>query len=112
MRQLAAYGMVVDAADRGTRRERWWQAAHTTTTWEPDELLQQPGGLEANELGNLVLPRLAEAADLETAFLVVGAVVLLSALLCLRLPRSTAEPALWTGSSEPDSAVPSSDGHA
>lgn len=50
LRQLAAYGMVVDAAGRGTGRERWWQAAHTTTTWEPDELLGQPGGLEANEL--------------------------------------------------------------
>lgn len=50
LRQLAAYGMVVDAAGRGTGRERWWRAAHTTTTWEPDELLRQPGGLEANEL--------------------------------------------------------------
>lgn len=50
LRQLAAYGMVTEAADRGTGRERWWQAAHTTTTWEPDELLTQAGGLEANEL--------------------------------------------------------------
>lgn len=50
LRELASYGMVVDAVGRGTGRERWWQAAHTTTTWEPDELLQQPGGLEVNEL--------------------------------------------------------------
>ena len=50
LRQLAAFGMVEDAPDRGTGRERWWRAAHTFTTWEPDELLAQPGGLEANEL--------------------------------------------------------------
>lgn len=49
LRQLASYGMVVEAPGRGTARERWWQAAHTWTTWEPDELLAQPGGLEANE---------------------------------------------------------------
>ncbi|MEO6501827.1 MAG: hypothetical protein ABIQ09_07930 [Jatrophihabitantaceae bacterium] len=34
---------------RGTGRERWWQAVHTMTHWEPDELAGQPGGLEANE---------------------------------------------------------------
>ncbi len=50
LRQLAAYGMVVDAPDRGTGRERWWQAAHRSTSWEPDEIVAQPGGLEANAL--------------------------------------------------------------
>lgn len=48
LRQLARHGFVSEVVDRGTRRERWWQAEHTTTTWEPDELVDQPGGLEAN----------------------------------------------------------------
>lgn len=50
LRQLASYGMVTELDGRGTGRERWWQAAHTMTNWEPDELIEQPGGLEANEL--------------------------------------------------------------
>ena len=35
LRQLAKYGFVVDAPDlhRGGR-ERWWRAAHETTTWD------------------------------------------------------------------------------
>jgi len=31
LRQLATYGFVVEDADRGTARERWWKAAHRTT---------------------------------------------------------------------------------
>ena len=49
LRQLAQHGFVTELADRGTRRERWWQAAHTMTSWEPDELLDQPGGQEVGE---------------------------------------------------------------
>jgi DNA-binding transcriptional ArsR family regulator len=49
LRQLAQYGLVAEVEGRGTGRERWWQAQHATTTWEPDELVDQPGGLEANE---------------------------------------------------------------
>ena len=49
LRQLAAHGFVEEVEGRGTARERWWQAEHTFTNWEPDELLEQPGGLEANE---------------------------------------------------------------
>lgn len=49
LRQLAQYGFVAEVEGRGSGRERWWQAVHTRTTWEPDELVEQPGGLEANE---------------------------------------------------------------
>jgi DNA-binding transcriptional ArsR family regulator len=49
LRQLAQYGFVSEAAGRGNGRERWWQAEHTMTNWEPDELIDQPGGLEAHE---------------------------------------------------------------
>jgi DNA-binding transcriptional ArsR family regulator len=32
LRQLAQHGFVVDDAERGNARERWWQAAHRSTT--------------------------------------------------------------------------------
>lgn len=48
LRQLEAYGMV--AEDRREGRERWWRAVHAMTSWEPADLLDQPGGLEAVEL--------------------------------------------------------------
>jgi DNA-binding transcriptional ArsR family regulator len=49
LRQLAQYGFVAEVQGRGNRRERWWQAEHLMTDWEPDELIEQPGGLEAHE---------------------------------------------------------------
>lgn len=45
LRQLAQHGFVVDDEERGTGRERWWRAAHTTTQTErPD-----PDDVEAQE---------------------------------------------------------------
>ena len=49
LRQLASYGFVADAEGEGSGRERWWRATHLMTSWEPDELVGQPGGREANE---------------------------------------------------------------
>lgn len=49
VRQLEKYGLVAEVEGRGSGRERWWQAQHQMTNWEPDELISQPGGLEANE---------------------------------------------------------------
>lgn len=49
LRQLAQYGFVGEVPDRGNRRERWWQAQHQLTSWEPADMIDQPGGLEANE---------------------------------------------------------------
>ena len=38
LRQLAAYGFVVEDSDRGTARDRWWRAAHRATHFDlPDE---------------------------------------------------------------------------
>ena len=48
LRQLEQYGFVAELEGHGTARERWWQAQHRFTNWEPDELADQPGGLEAN----------------------------------------------------------------
>lgn len=50
LRQLAQHGLVGELEGRGTARERWWQALHLQTSWEPDELIDQPGGAEANAL--------------------------------------------------------------
>lgn len=49
LRQLAQYGFVAEVRGRGNGRERWWQAEHSMTDWEPGELIEQPGGLEAHE---------------------------------------------------------------
>jgi len=48
LRQLEQRGFVAEVEGRGTARERWWQAQHVFTNWEPDELVDQPGGREAN----------------------------------------------------------------
>jgi predicted ArsR family transcriptional regulator len=36
LRQLAQHGFVEDDAERGTGRERWWRAAHQSTTTAPE----------------------------------------------------------------------------
>lgn len=46
LRQLAKHGFVVDDADRGNARDRWWQAAHTST-WTEDEDFTDPEGRDA-----------------------------------------------------------------
>ncbi|MFF8829836.1 ArsR/SmtB family transcription factor [Streptomyces sp. NPDC015131] len=40
LRQLASYGFVADAPERGKGRERWWQAVHQGTAWD-DSLFDQ-----------------------------------------------------------------------
>jgi DNA-binding transcriptional ArsR family regulator len=43
LRQLAAYGFVVDDPGRGTARERWWKAAHRGSRFDSlEEFLQHP----------------------------------------------------------------------
>lgn len=49
LRQLARHGFIAEAADlgKGPRgRERWWRAAHETTSWDDPSLLG-PEGEEA-----------------------------------------------------------------
>jgi len=46
LRQLAAYGFVVEEA-RGPGRERWWRAAHRSTTLDAEEARQAPAEAEA-----------------------------------------------------------------
>lgn len=42
LRQLAEVGLVVEEAGRGTARERWWRAAHTSSTWSSVEAADHP----------------------------------------------------------------------
>jgi hypothetical protein len=60
-------------------------AAHRATAVSAMSLAMALGGI----LGNLTVPPLAAAVSTEAGFLAVGVVVLLGAVACLRLPRTT-----------------------
>lgn len=64
-------------------------ASHRSTAVSAVSLSLAVGGIS----GNLLLPRLAEATGLQTTFLGVGGLALLSGLLCLRLPSPGPTPA-------------------
>ncbi|MEH0936633.1 ArsR/SmtB family transcription factor [Micromonospora psammae] len=42
LRQLAEVGLVAEDPDRGSGRQRWWQAAHDVTNWEPTDFDDDP----------------------------------------------------------------------
>lgn len=46
LRQLAAYGFVVEEAGRGVGRERWWRAVHTRTLLDQETVQQAPADAE------------------------------------------------------------------
>ncbi len=56
LRQLATYGFVVEDADRGTARDRWWRAAHRSTHFE----LPQDADEEVRALGEEYLRVVAD----------------------------------------------------
>ncbi|HEY1174749.1 MAG TPA: helix-turn-helix domain-containing protein, partial [Phytomonospora sp.] len=45
LRQLAEHGFVVDAPERGNRRERWWKAAQDSTAPPEEDSLSDDTGL-------------------------------------------------------------------
>ncbi|MFJ8690414.1 helix-turn-helix domain-containing protein [Micromonospora wenchangensis] len=49
LRQLAEVGLVTEDPDRGTGRQRWWQAAHEMTNWEPTDFDDDPDARAAIE---------------------------------------------------------------
>lgn len=66
LRQLERYGFVVEDAERGTARERWWRAAHAST--RIGSLRDDPATAEAAAqmdelLAERVAARLYEAID-------------------------------------------------
>ena len=42
LRQLAEVGLVTEDPDRGTSRQRWWQAAHDVSDFEPTDFDDDP----------------------------------------------------------------------
>ena len=49
LRQLAQVGLVGEDAERGNRRDRWWQALHDSTQWNPADHLDDPDTTAATE---------------------------------------------------------------
>ncbi|MET8307983.1 helix-turn-helix domain-containing protein [Micromonospora sp. NPDC005173] len=49
LRQLAEVGLVTEDPDRGSGRQRWWQAAHDVTNWEPTDFDDDPDARAAIE---------------------------------------------------------------
>ena len=49
LRQLAAFGFVVDDPDRGSGRERWWRSAHRSTYFNTDAAVSEETALLGSE---------------------------------------------------------------
>ncbi len=62
LRQLAEFGFIEDAAEAGTGgRERWWKAAHRSTTLDADPIRQAP--VEAEVYMRAIASAYAERID-------------------------------------------------
>lgn len=48
LRKLAEVGFVEEETERGTRRERWWRAIHSATSWSPSDFLGNPEAYKAS----------------------------------------------------------------
>jgi DNA-binding transcriptional ArsR family regulator len=55
LRHLAQHGFIVEDAERGNARDRWWRAAHQSTTTGPED----PGDGEAGEVLDAYLQAVA-----------------------------------------------------
>jgi DNA-binding transcriptional ArsR family regulator len=64
LRQLAAYGFIVEDVDRGSGRERWWRAAHATTYFDRRALSgEETGEAFLRSVGQIYAERIQRAAD-------------------------------------------------
>lgn len=54
LRQLASYGFVEDAPERGKGRERWWKAVHMGTTLNSSNFLDHPDAEVRGAVGVLL----------------------------------------------------------
>lgn len=107
LRQLAQYGFITEDAGRGQPRERWWKAAHRSTTWDFGEL-NDPDSQEAGEIylrsvaqsyAARVMDHLDEVSSLPPAWRAAGT---LSDLLLRLTPEETDEVAsrMWAVAEE------------
>ena len=49
LRALARVGLVQELADRGNRRDRWWESAHDMTSWSAEDFLDDPDAAAAED---------------------------------------------------------------
>jgi DNA-binding transcriptional ArsR family regulator len=64
LRQLAAYGFIVEDQRRGTGRERWWRAAHGTTYFDRETLSgDETGEAFRRSIGQIYVERIQRATD-------------------------------------------------
>ena len=68
LRQLAAYGFVVDDESRGSGRDRWWRAAHRSTYFDQP----RDGDEEGRALGEEYLRLVADANTRRTQASIAG----------------------------------------
>lgn len=54
LRELERFGFVEDVPGRGTGRERWWQAAHRSTSWSNADF-SGPAAVVADELQHRIV---------------------------------------------------------
>ncbi|WP_432105008.1 helix-turn-helix domain-containing protein [Streptomyces sp. bgisy091] len=64
LRQLAAYGFIEDAPERGKGRERWWKAVHMGDTFSAGSFLDHPDAEVRGAIG-VVLHEVASAHSQE-----------------------------------------------
>ncbi|MFI6226870.1 helix-turn-helix domain-containing protein [Micromonospora echinospora] len=91
LRQLAEVGLVAEETGRGTARQRWWRAAHDSSSWYPSDYDDDPDARAALEWVQVehvkwlteqadrwltervtYSPQWRDAAGLSDAFLVIG----------------------------------------
>src|SRR5690606_35719062 len=64
LRQLAAYGFIVEDTGRGHGRERWWRAAHPITVFDRDEsAVAETGEAFVRSLGQILAEDIQRATD-------------------------------------------------
>lgn len=64
LRQLAEVGLVSEEPGRGTGRQRFWQAAHKISTWQPTDFEDDPDARAASDwIQAFHVRQIAEYAD-------------------------------------------------
>lgn len=64
LRQLAAYGFIVEDDTRGTGRERWWRAAHVTTRFDRTTMgIDESGEAFLRSIGQIYMEKIQGAID-------------------------------------------------
>lgn len=63
LRQLAQHGFILEDEDRGTGRDRWWRAAHTTTSVSRETLREESGETFLRAIAQLYAEKVQRTLD-------------------------------------------------